>query len=79
MTAKKFQDAITDLSEVSAAMGHLKELYWHRDSSSDETGMIAILSDRLRTTTEKFYNLEDEVVRGVSRTQSIPEKIEMTR
>ena len=62
METAQFQDAITDLSEVSSAMNHLKELYWNRDSSSCETAMISLFADRLKATTEKFYNLEDEIV-----------------
>lgn len=69
-TARQFQNALTDLSEISAAMSHLKDLYWYRDSSADDTAMITLLSDCLRTTTEKFYNLEDEVVRQAERAKN---------
>jgi hypothetical protein len=51
-------------------MSHLKDLYWYRDSSADDTAMITLLSDCLRTTTEKFYNLEDEVVRQAERAKN---------
>ncbi|MDD4648826.1 MAG: hypothetical protein PHO79_02230 [Desulfoplanes sp.] len=65
MDIAQFQAAITDLSEVSSAMNHLKDLYWSRDSNSCETAMISLFADRLKATTEKFYNLEDELVSGL--------------
>ncbi len=79
METAQFQDAITDLSEVSSAMNHLKELYWNRDSSSCETAMISLFADRLKATTEKFYNLEDEIISGLHNRTAKTEETKMAQ
>jgi hypothetical protein len=61
---EQIQRAIMNLSELTSAMGHLKELYRCRDSSSCETAMIGLLADRLQTVTREFYNLEEIMLAG---------------
>jgi predicted nucleic acid-binding Zn-ribbon protein len=79
MTIEKMQNAVSDLSELSATMQHIKDLQWHKDSSGNETAMISLLADRLRAITSRFYDLEDEVVAGLSRIDAPKEEIKKAR